>query len=183
MLALDRKAVKLTNVALRRERHGDKWALAGTLSFKMIDSSAILDLIDPQVRAGLYRTDVIGMQKTIDGSQPAMPRSEYIKHVPLDLLVKDAEITLHWGASGDADLDLYKVKLDSFGLDVTPGGSPPLEFKAKCPLDVVECASLATLWLDEDISISIRKGDAAQLELGANNTGDAGVGDSDGEID
>lgn len=119
--------MRLANVNVRSERHGEVDTPAVDLKMEWVVSNEILAAFHPRMRSAFYEKDG---QPALDGVPEAMAAVIFPDLDPLKVHAKETGLMVRvvHGLSGSSDLVLKDCEVSGFKLDLLPGGSVEVTF-------------------------------------------------------
>lgn len=155
---LDKHEASITNVNVRREKHGKEGKLGLDISFAVQTGNATLDLLQKGLRKALYKKAEKGQQMDlVEGSDGlvalAFPHLEPIK---LDIEYSGFEVLIHGNLdTTDTETALVDVKLKDFEIKPIEGGSAQIKFKAQLQADLDELSEVVDWWMVESVRLTL----------------------------
>lgn len=162
--------VKVTNVNVRSELHGEEHVPAVDIAVKITSSNGILSEFDGQLRGMLYEAAEGGAQEdqgSIDGVEP-VSELPLLRSSKLDMPLKlkneyvGYTLTIDRGLGKKSSIVLGDCLVNKFRVDCKEGGSVDLTFRVQA--SAVEADSLGKIGtlIGNEVAISLT---APQLEL------------------
>lgn len=134
--AIDSKPVRLTDVNPRVEKHGDEDRHAIDLKLVWTAANDELAQFHPKLRGSLYGVnDAPGKSsQPLAGVDEALAQLLFPNMGPLKWsdVAGPMDMTVHYGVSGAADIQLHEVTVDKFVIEPLQGGSVKITLRARC---------------------------------------------------
>lgn len=153
--ALANQSATLTSFNPRSEQHGDEPQPAADLKFAVAMESALLAMLDPELRHALYckRADV---DNDLADQAHEAPNLRFPK---LDALrwkheIIGARLIVHHGLGGISDLVIDGCNVNKFSVDAQEGGTVIVGFRVQCKPNELTCGKLCLL-IGEDVEITL----------------------------
>jgi len=155
MFELTKVKTKLANYNPRKERCGDELEDAGDIKFELHANSGILDSIDPELRAALFRKPRLGdQQDLLDPEQLTAVRFPRLEPLRLQDEWPGYRLEIHTGLDLSDVLTFEAATLKRFVIEPLEGGSVAITFSAAVHPDVHEQGVLCSLQ-QRDIELSV----------------------------
>lgn len=182
---LDRQMVKLVNINVRNEMHGDEHCLAVDLSLTARLSNNELVQFSPTLKSSLYTRNETAQQELIDDANHLpLLKNPQMGSIKWDAKFDHARSVVHHGIDEKSDIIFADSKLNKFVILAHEGGTFDLSWRVQAHPDELQIAKL-TAFLGESFHCSIdsdagEPDDEPQADFGAaGNEGYANPGESD----
>lgn len=159
MLQLEKHEIDMTNVNLRKEKHGQARKLGVDITAKFQAGNIILDSLEKGLRESLFRTAGKGEQiDLVEGSDGLVA----VKHPCLSALKLEGEypgyeveITGLLDADHQEPLALVDVTLKDIVVDPLEGGSVQLTVKLQVGVEPEELAEVGEFYTRSSVRLSL----------------------------
>lgn len=151
MLQLEDHEVDMSNVNLRKEKHGDERKLGVDITIKFHAANRILDELESGLRESLFRPAGKGEQiDLVEGADGLVAvKFPRIGGLSWDEEFPGYELEIAGGLGLSEPLVLVDVTLKKFKFDPLEGGSVAITFSAVFHPDAEEAGTLCSLIQDE----------------------------------
>lgn len=161
MFELTNQQVRLANVNLRAELHGEDPKPAADLKIEAKLSNDALAQFHPTLKHFLYskdeeQPDLVSAQDNERVTRLRMPKLGPLKW---DTELVGARVVVHHGVNGKGDIDLEGCNVNSFTLTAEEGGTVAISFRAQAHPDEKQIGKLSTL-IGKDVEISVEPPDS-----------------------
>lgn len=131
MFSLNEKDVRLSNVNVRPELHGEEPVTAVDLKIEVKLANDQLALLDPDLKRALYRRDDDKPDLFDDQDSQHLTKLRFPQMGPLrwDHAVVGGKVKFHVGVSGKADIELEPVDVNNFTIEPQEGGTVVFNFR------------------------------------------------------
>jgi len=154
---LDRQGAQLQHVNPRSEVRGKDRVACADLKIAFTTGADVLAEFDPSLRAMLFRApDANDSQAELLEGDDALAKLRFPKLGALhwsDAII-GGTVTVHFGASGKADVVLGGCTIDRFTFTPKDGGSVEIAFRVRCEPDEKQFGKLCSL-VQNEIEISV----------------------------
>lgn len=168
-MQLDKHEASITNVNVRREKHGKEGKLGLDISLAMQTGNGTLDLLQAGLKEALYKRADAGQQMDIiEGADGLVAlKFPHLEPIKLDLEYSGFEVIIHGNLDATAgETLLIDVKLKDFTIKPIEGGSAQITFKAQLQADLEELSEVVDWWMVESIRLTLTPPKAQQLATG-----------------
>lgn len=159
MFELSKHPTTVNNYTARKEMHGDRRVLAGTMSCETVCHNSVIDLFDPTLRQMLYRKPEPGEQP--QGELPievsdglTARRLPHIKPVVWDEKFPGYKAAFESGIKQKDLIELEKVELSKLVFEALDGGSVRINFNLSFQVGWQTSGKLDHL-IQEDIDLTL----------------------------
>lgn len=155
--AFDKHEAKITNVNVRREKHGNEGKLGIDISLSLQTSNAALDMFEKGLKESLFRKAAKGEQMDLVDGADGLVALKFPALQPLKLEgdYTGYEVTIDGLLDGTDPVPLVDVKLKDFVITPIEGGSVGLAFKAQLPATGEELGEIVDAWMNEGIRLTL----------------------------
>lgn len=153
--ALSNQAATLSSFNPRSEQHGDEPTPAADLKFAVAMESALLAMLDPQLRHALYCKNA-GVDNDLANQMHEAPNLRFPKLEALRWKheIVGAKLTVHHGIGGISDLVIEGCNVNKFSVDAQEGGTVIVSFRVQCKPSEAACGKLCLL-IGGDVEITL----------------------------
>lgn len=153
--ALTNQSATLTSFNPRSEQHGDEPTPAADLKFAVAMESALLAMLDPQLRHTLYCKRE-GVDPDLVNQAHEAPNLRFPKLEPLRWKheIVGATLTVHHGLGGASDIVIDGCNVNKFSVDPQEGGTVIVGFRVQCKPSEAACGKLCLL-IGEGVDITL----------------------------
>lgn len=154
---LDRTTVKLANVNLRSELHGEEHKPAVDLKLEFAIGNDVLAQFDPALKSSLYRkVGALDAQQDLVAVEGHLPMRLFPRMSPFswDDKVAGAKVTIHVPSGLRDDIVLEACDVDNFRIECQDRGVVELAFRIKAHPDEKQIGRLASM-VQQDVLLSI----------------------------
>lgn len=131
MFTLENQRCKLAHVNPRSEKNGKDSTLASDLKFEITASNEFLNLLHPELQAGLYRSTV---KDPAPGYMPNL-RFPFFGEIPWTKEYVGYELRVMHGIDVDDPIVLPGCIVNSFKIEAQEGGTVVVTFRVQCHPD------------------------------------------------
>ena len=165
----DQHEATITNVNVRREKHGKEGKLGLDISFALQTTNKALDMFEPGLRASLFRKAGKGEQLDLVEGTDGLVALKFPTLQPLKLEgdYTGYEVYIDGLLEGTEQVVLVDVKLKDFVIDPIEGGSVALAFKAQLPASTEELSQIVDSWMNEGVRVSLIPGEKQEEQQAA----------------
>lgn len=160
MFELHNCNAKLATVNPRTELHGQDHVPACDLIFSFDASNDILAMFHPSLRSCLYQKDETPADMFPEPGALTVYRFPAIEKFRWHAEYDDASLTVHYGVSGQKDVELEEVGIDNFTITPKQGGTCTVSFRAKARPTEDQLGRLCT-WIQAGLMISVSQPEPA----------------------
>lgn len=155
--AFDKHEATITNVNVRREKHGKEGKLGLDISLALQTSNAALDMFEKGLKESLFRKAAKGEQLDLVEGQEGLVALKFPTLQPLKLEgdYTGYEVYIDGLLEGTEAIPLVDVKLKDFVITPIEGGSVGLQFKAQLPATGDELSDIVGAWMNEGIRLTL----------------------------
>lgn len=145
MFQLEDHPSSISNLNVRRERHGDEHQLAVDVKFEAQAGNEILDNLEKGLREALFRKPGKGEQQAlpIDGNPLTAVKFPSLAPVSLSHEFTGYEVEIDGELEGSDSVFLVDAKIKKITAAPLEGGSVTLTFTASAEVDADDVAELA----------------------------------------
>ena len=169
MFELKEATVKLANLNLRAEIHGDETVLAADLKIELKGGNDILNILEPGLMEALYRA-----KEEADSGQGDMLAGQpgYMPVIRFPLLGQPVKwekefagytFRMHYGIDDTSDIILRTCSVDNFKFDCQDGGTVVTTFRVIAHPDSDHEIGLLGKNIQQQITLSLTPPDADDL--------------------
>jgi hypothetical protein len=172
-MQLDKHEANITNVNVRREKHGKEGKLGLDISLALQTSNGTLDHLQKGLKEALYKKADKGQQMDlVEGANGLVAlKFPHLEPIKLDIEYTGFEVLIHGNLDAtETETALIDVKLKDFTIKPIEGGSAQISFKAQLQADLDELSEVVDWWMVESIRLTLTPPKAQQLAPGG--TGD-----------
>jgi hypothetical protein len=155
---LDKHEASITNVNVRREKHGKEGKLGLDISLSLQTGNATLDLIQKGLKEALYKKADKGQQMDlVEGANGLVAlKFPHLEPIKLDIEYTGFEVILHGNLDAtEGETPLVDVKLKDFTIKPIEGGSALITFKAQLQADLDELSEVVDWWMVESVRLTL----------------------------
>ena len=144
---LQEQSVKLANLNLRQELHGESHVTAADLKFELKSDADILAMFSPALKDSLFKKkeDLAGGTLELKNPQLKPPLS-------LEYELKGIDFTVHYGAK--SEMHFENADVDSFKIEPAEGGAVTVTFRVAIHPSGAQIGKLAD-FIQETIDITL----------------------------
>lgn len=167
-MQLDKHEANITNVNVRREKHGKEGKLGLDISLIVQTGNGTLDLLQKGLKEALYTKAAKGQQLDLVAGENGLVALKFphMEPVKLDLEFTGFEVIIQGNLDGSAETSLIDVKLKDFTIKPIEGGSAAISFKAQLQADLEELAEVVDWWMNESVRLTLTPPKQQQLTSG-----------------
>jgi hypothetical protein len=147
----------ITNVNVRREKHGKEGKLGIDISLALKTGNGALDMFEKGLKESLFRKAAKGEQLDLVEGTDGLVALKFPNLQPLKLEGEYAgyEVYIDGLLDGTPQTSLIDVKLKDFVITPIEGGSVGLQFKAQLPADGDELSAVVDAWMNEGVRLTL----------------------------
>lgn len=163
MFELQDKTVKIANVNLRAEKHGDENELACDIKIEAHCPASVLDSFDPAIAPFLFRAPKTGEQQSLpmeEGEQRTERRCPRLGSLKWDEEFPGYRITIAGGMGLKKPIEL-EADLTKFQFEPLDGGSVKITFNASVHPDGKTTGQLAEQ-IQEEVELTLKAPEPAE---------------------
>ena len=156
-MQLDKHEASISNVNVRREKHGKEGKLGLDISFSVQTGNAQLDLLAKGLKEALYCKASPGQQMDVlEGADGLVAlKFPHLEPVKLDVEYTGFEVEIGGKLEGSSTTLLVDVRLKDFTVKPIEGGSAQITFKAQLQADLEELSEVVDWWMVEGVTLSL----------------------------
>ena len=156
-MQLDKHEASISNVNVRREKHGKEGKLGLDISFSVQTGNAQLDLLAKGLKEALYCKASPGQQMDVlEGADGLVAlKFPHLEPVKLDVEYTGFEVEIGGKLEGSSTTLLVDVRLKDFTVKPIEGGSAQITFKAQLQADLEEMSEVVDWWMVEGVSLTL----------------------------
>lgn len=157
-MRLDKHEASITNVNVRREKHGKEGKLGLDISLSLQTTNTTLDMLQNGLKEALYKRADAGQQMDIiEGADGLVAlKFPHLEPIKLDLEYSGFEVILHGNLDAtEGETPLIDVKLKDFTIKPIEGGSAQITFKAQLQADPEELSEVVDWWMVESVRLTL----------------------------
>lgn len=158
-MQLDKHEAAITNVNVRREKHGKEGKLGLDISFAVSTGNATLDTLQKGLKEALYTKAGQGQQMDLVQGADGLVALKFPHLEPLKLDTEytgfEVEIGGKLEASEGKETLLVDVRLKDFTVKPIEGGSAQITFKAQLQADLEELSEVVDWWMVEGVVLTL----------------------------
>lgn len=157
MFQLDNHPTSVTNLNVRKERHGDESQLAVDIKYELQASNEILESIEKGLREALFRKPGKGEQQTLQIDGNNLTAVKFPSLAPVSLSHEFTGYEIHIGGELEATpaIPLVDVKIKKITIAPLEGGSVTLTFTGSSEADPDDLAGLAEALVRGDVRLTL----------------------------
>lgn len=155
---LEKHEASISNVNVRREKHGKEGKLGLDISLAMQTSNTTLDMLQKGLKEALYKKAGKDQQMDLVEGANGLVALKFPNLEPIKLDIEQTGVELVIDGNLDATDNataLVDVKLKDFTIKPIEGGSAQITFKAQLQADLEELSEVVDWWMVESIRLSI----------------------------
>lgn len=166
MFSLTNQKLKLNNINVRAEKHGDENKLAADLKLSMKVSNDVLVHFHPSLRSFLFKEgDAAQSELPIDDEKRLTSlRFPNMGSISLSDEMAGYEFKLHYGIGGKSDIKLLDCQVDKFRFTPQEGGTVEASFRVIVHPQAAELGRMCEL-IQDDITITLTPPEEQQQDL------------------
>jgi len=156
----DKHEAVISNVNLRREKHGKEGKTGIDISIQLKASNSALDMLEKGLKESLFRKAAKGEQLDLVDGENALVALKFPTLQPLKFEGEYSgyEMLIDGLLDGTEQIALIDVKLKDFTISPIEGGSVGLAFKAQLQIEPDELPDIVDAWNNEGIRLSLIPG-------------------------
>jgi hypothetical protein len=171
MFGLEQHEAVLSNLNLRKEKHGEDKVPAADMTFAVQAQNLILDTIDPAIRPAFFRKAKKGEQQSlpIDGNDLVALNLPMLAKQKIDLKIGGYELRIASLLGHIEPLFFADCKLKSLTWEAIEGGSVAIALTVQSTLEDEDAAPLLAAWSRGEVTVTLvpPKAAAQQTDLAA----------------
>jgi hypothetical protein len=164
MFDLDNQRVKLANVNLRAEKHGDDTRAAVDLKIEATCPSTVLVAFHPELRQHLFKKDENPdlVDQVVEGDGLTVLRYARLGALKWDWEGAGYKALIDYGLGGESNIELDDVKIDHFVIEPQNGGSVAVSFRVIAHPDPDDIGKLSE-FIQRDIDLTLTPPEAKNV--------------------
>lgn len=174
MFQLDKQDAKITNLNLRKERHGDQDVAAADFTLNLRASALLLDTIDKKLRKVFFESPGKGEQQAlpIDGNTLTALAIPYLREQKLDQKFDGYEVEFGSLLEQIEPLFFADAKVTLNKAVFIEGGSVEIALKVSMTIDEDDDAPLLAVWRRGEVKLTLTPPEQQKEQLLPGGEGD-----------
>jgi hypothetical protein len=167
MFSLQKQKLKLSNINVRAEKHGDDTKLAADVKLTMKVSNDILSEFDPSLKSALYAEGSNSDQGELPIDEPgrlSALKFPNMSSIGWGIELKGFDFRLHYGIGGKSDIKLSECEVDKFRFTPQDGGTVEVSFRVIVHPEAAQLGRMCEL-IQAEIEVSLTPPEEQQQEM------------------